>query len=136
MVPVGALALVTYSSILSHPLWDHEGPDEPIFDIYVSDFLANQKKTKMLFVSSEKSKQEKIIRFFEMLYEGEPKQYPQGSMMLFIPLTKNIHYSPEYRAKIMFNHEKFNGDEAAVCIGGLKDLKTPVKLKNGATVSL
>jgi hypothetical protein len=70
------------------------------------------------------------------LYDREPKQYPQGSMMLFIPLTEWTHYSPEYRAKILFNHDKFNGDEAAVCIGGLNDLKTPIKLKNGSTVSL
>jgi len=75
-------------SILLHPSWNHEDTDEPIFDIYVSDFLASPKKTKMLFVSAEKSKQEKIITFMKELYDGEPKQYPQGSMMLFIPLIE------------------------------------------------
>jgi hypothetical protein len=96
MVPVGALCFSSLfmhreeikRSILLHPSWNHEDTDEPIFDIYVSDFLASPKKTKMLFVSAEKSKQEKIITFMKELYDGEPKQYPQGSMMLFIPLTE------------------------------------------------
>jgi hypothetical protein len=57
-------------------------------------------------------------------------------MMLFIPLKESTHYSPEYRAKILFNHDKFNGDEAAFFIGRLKVLKTPIKLKNGLIVSL
>ena len=56
--------------------------------------------------------------------------------MLFILLTESTHYSPEYHAKILFNNDEFNGDEATVCIGWLKDLKTPIKLKNGSTVSL
>jgi hypothetical protein len=64
----------------------------------------------MLFVSAEKSKQERLIDFFKTLYDDEPKQYPQGSMMLFIPLTESSHYLAEYRSKIMFNHDKFNGD--------------------------
>lgn len=145
MVLVGALCFSNLfmhredlkCSIMHHPLWQQTFPEDMlIFDIYVSDFLANQKKTKMLFVSAERSKQEIIIDFFKILYDGEPKQYPQGSMMLFIPLTESSHYSMEYRSKIMFNHDKFNGDEAAVCIGGLKDLKTLIKLKNGSIVSL
>jgi len=56
-----------------HPTWDHEDPDAPIFDIYVSNFLAQQKKIKMLFISAEKSKQDKIIKFMKELYDGEPK---------------------------------------------------------------
>ncbi len=109
---------------MSHPLWEYDtSNDPPVFDIYVSDFLANQKKTKMLFVSAEWSMQEQIITFFKKLYDGKMKEYPQGSMMLFIPLTESTHYSPEYHAKILFNHDKFNGEEAAVCIGGLQNLK-------------
>jgi len=124
-------------SIMSHPLWEYaDSEDPPVFDIYVSDLIASQKKTKMLFVSSEKSKQDQIINFFKKLYDGDTKEYPQGSMMLFIPLTESTHYSPEYRTKILFNHDKFNGEEAAVCIGGLHNLKTVIKLKNDSTVTL
>jgi hypothetical protein len=109
-------------SIMSHPLWEYaDSEDPPVFGIYVSDCIASQKKTKMLFVSSEKSKQDQIINFFKKLYDGDTKKYPQGSMMLFIPLTESTHYSPEYRTKILFNHDKFNGEEAAVCIGGLQN---------------
>jgi hypothetical protein len=50
-----------------------------------------------------------MITFFKMLYDGSSKQYPQGSMMLFILLTEGAHAAPEYRAKILFNHDKFYG---------------------------
>jgi hypothetical protein len=79
------------------------------------------KRKRKCYLSQQKNR---IIDFFKTLYDGEPKQYSQGSMMLFIPLMESSHYLAEYRSKIMFNHDKFNGDEAAVCIGGLKDLKT------------
>jgi hypothetical protein len=143
MVPVGALCFSNLfmhreelkRSIMSQPKWIQDHQDNiPFFDIYVSDFLANHKKTKMLFVSAKRSKQGQIIKFFKELYDGSPN--PQGSMMLLIPLMESTHYSPEYCSKIMFNHDKCNGDEAAVCIGGFTDLKTPVKRKNGSTVSL
>jgi hypothetical protein len=70
------------------------------------------------------------------LYDGDTKEYPQGSMILFIPLTESTHYSPEYRTKILFNQDKFNGEEAAVCIGALQNLKTVIKLKNDSKVTL
>jgi len=57
-------------------------------------------------------------------------------MILFIPLTESTHYSPEYRTKILFNQDKFNGEEAAVCIGALQNLKTVIKLKNDSKVTL
>jgi hypothetical protein len=40
--------------ILSHPTWIPKDPSNPpIFDIYLSDFIAGGKKTKMLFISAE-----------------------------------------------------------------------------------
>jgi hypothetical protein len=74
MVPVGALCFSNLfmhreelkQSIMSHPLWEYaDSEDPPVFDIDVSNFIASQKKTKLLFVSSEKSKQDQIINFFK-----------------------------------------------------------------------
>jgi hypothetical protein len=90
----------------------------------------------MLFVSVEKSRQTSIITFFKDLYDGSPKEYPQGSMRIFLPIADASHITPEYRAKIILNHDKLNGDEAAVCIGGLKPLKSEITLKNGSAVTL
>jgi len=56
--------------------------------------------------------------------------------MLFFPLTESTHYSSGYCSKIMFNHDKFNGEEATVCIGGLKNLKTPIKIKKWLNCNL
>jgi hypothetical protein len=73
MIQIGALcfsSIFTYSedlkqAILQDPLWN---PDKaiinPFFDIYPADFQGPDKKTKMLFVSAEKSKQNEIANFF------------------------------------------------------------------------
>jgi hypothetical protein len=97
----------------------------------MADFIGTGKKTKMLFVTAEKSKQNELTKFFRELYDGSPKEYPNGAMMIFIPLTEGTVYSPEERQKFIYNHECFLGDEAATCIGGLQDLNNTVKLRNG-----
>jgi hypothetical protein len=51
-------------------------------------------------------------------------------MMVFLPLTEGSLYTPEERHRFIFNHESFLGNEAALCIGGLNDLNTLIKLKN------
>jgi len=76
----------------------------------------------MLFISAEKSKQEETDEFFKKLWDGSPKEYPNGSMMIFIPLNSGANVSTDYRAKILFNHDKFNREEDAACKGGLQDL--------------
>jgi hypothetical protein len=43
-------------------------------------------------------------------------------MMIFIPLNSGANVSTDYRAKILFNHDKFNREEDAACKGGLQDL--------------
>jgi hypothetical protein len=87
MVPIGILC---YSSqflhheelklaITSHSSWQPNDPSNPpIFDIYLGDFLANGKKTKMLFVSSEKSKQQELVEHFKRLYDGSKKSPQTG----------------------------------------------------------
>jgi len=52
-------------------------------------------------------------------------------MMIFIQLKDSTSMSTEYHSKILFNHENFNGDQEAVCIGGLHDLNTKVTLTTG-----
>jgi hypothetical protein len=145
MVPIGILC---YSSqflhheelklaITSHSSWQPNDPSNPpIFDIYLGDFLANGKKTKMLFVSSEKSKQQELVEHFKRLYDGSKKSYPNGSMMVFIPINDGSLASSTYRDKIYYNHEKSTGDETVFSIGGLNDMKTIIKIKGNHTVSL
>ncbi len=145
MVQIGALCYSHISmhrvelkeSILSHPSWTPADPSNPpIFDLYLSDVISNNKKTKMLFVLAEKSKQEEVTTIFIRLYDGSPKEYPNGSTMPFIPLHEGTHTALEYREKILYNHDKFHGDKAVICIGGLVDLNTKVTLKNNSKVTL
>jgi hypothetical protein len=141
MIPIGILC---YSSpflnredlkqaIQSHPSWQVDPTEHPpIFDIYLGDFLSSGKKTKMLFVSGEKSKQDDLILQFKTLYDGSQKAYPNGSLMLFIPLTDGTLTLNIYREKIFFNHERKVGDETVVSIGGLQDLKTLIRIKGSS----
>ncbi len=61
------------SAILSCPLWTPQDPNNPpIFDLFVSDFIASRKKSKKVFVSTEQSKAIKTINLFKSIYDGSP----------------------------------------------------------------
>lgn len=126
MIQIGALCysnIFMYredleTTIQEHPTWNtNNDPNPPVFDIQMGDFMGNNKKTRMLMLSTEKSKQEQVSSFFKNLYDGTPKEYPNGTMMVYIPIADGVHYTPEHRNKIIFNHEKFLGEEAAIAIG-------------------
>lgn len=124
-------------AILSHPSWSPSDPDNPpIFDLFVGELNSSSKKVKMMFVSAEKSKQEKVSHLFRTIYDGTQKSYPNGSMMLFVPISDLYHSSVAFRAKLQFNHEKFLGDETLFCIGGFQNLNNIVQLKNGKSISI
>jgi len=145
MVQIGALCFSSKDiyqedlkmAIVQHPLWSFPTLSEPpIIHLTKSDFLGPEKSTNMIFVCSGRSKQVEVGDFFSRLYNGTSKDYPNGIMMLYIPLNDNIIYEPEYRQKVIFNHEHYLGGEAALCIQGLADLNTKVILKNNTYVSL
>jgi hypothetical protein len=145
MIQIGVLcysSILTFHddlklAILSHPLWTpKDANDPPIFDIYVSELNAPGKKSKMLFVSSEKSKQEEVTNLFKNSYDGTKKSYPNGSMMLFIPIANLNRSNSEFCSKIIFNHEKFIGDEALFSIGGFQNLNNLIRLKNGKSITI
>jgi hypothetical protein len=124
-------------SIIQHPSWNiNQDPNPPIFDLTLADFIGPNKKAKMLFIMGEKSRQNDIAAHFRALYDGTPKEYPNGAMMLFIPLNEGTTYSPEERTKYIFNHESFLGEEAVLCIGGLNDLNSIIKLKNDQQITI
>jgi hypothetical protein len=103
--------------------------------IYILVILSLTAKN-MIFVSAEQSHVQETIQLFKQIYNGTPKAYPNGYMLLFIPLLEGQQPTSKFRSKVLFNHSQFLGEEAAFSIGGLQDLKTMVKLKNGNTVPL
>jgi len=138
MVPIGALCYGSIfifrdnlkQAIVNHPLWTpNDNAPPPIFDTYVSEFIAAGKKTKRLFVSSECSRQEEVTYLLKLIYDGTKKRYPNGSMMLFIPHSTISNAPMDFKTKILFNHTKFFGDKTLFCIGGLQDLHSIIKLK-------
>jgi hypothetical protein len=124
-------------AIMYHPLWipiDANSP--PIFDVFTSDLTTPGKKVKMLFVSAEKSKQQEVSHLMRTIYDGTQKSYPNGYMMLFVPIQDITNSTPAFRAKIAFNHEKYIGNETLFSIRGLNDLNTIIRLTNGKQVSI
>jgi hypothetical protein len=90
----------------------------------------------MLFITGEKSRQNEIAAYFCTLYDETPKEYPNGAMMMFIPLNKGTIYTPEECTPYIFNNKSFLGDEAALCIGSLEDINTKIRLKNDQTITI
>jgi hypothetical protein len=124
-------------AIISHPSWTPSDPtNPPISDIYVGELNNSSKKTKLLFVSSEKSKQEEVSNLLRSIYDGTQKSYPNGSMMGFVPITDLYGSSSDFRTKLQFNHEKYIGDETLFFIGGFQNLNNLVTLKNGNSISI
>jgi hypothetical protein len=65
-------------TIMDHPDWTPIHPESPpIFDIFIGELNTSSKKTKMLFVSSEKSKQEEVADIFKAIYDGTQKSIPK-----------------------------------------------------------
>jgi hypothetical protein len=124
-------------AITSNPDWSNERDEDshPIFDLYLSDFSASGKKTKMIFVSAEHSRQDDVSSRFKRIYDGMQKSYPNGSMMLFIP-SLELQASSAFRSKIGFNHLQYIGEETIFSIGGLNDLNNKILLCNGKATTI
>jgi hypothetical protein len=77
--------------IMHHQAWleANTDMDNPIvFDLIVRQFRGSKKSTQMIFVTAERSKQDIVHDIFKTIYDGTPKAYPRGEMMLFIPTKK------------------------------------------------
>jgi hypothetical protein len=145
MVKIGALCFGSEfiyredlkTAIINHPSWQFPTLDTPpAIHLTKGDFKGPNKSTKMIFVCAERSKQIEAAPILLALYDGTSKEYPNGIMLLFIPLHNGIQYEPSYRQKVIFNHKQYLGQETATSIHRLRDLDTPVKLRNDQTVTL
>ena len=84
------------------PKMDHP----PIIQLTRGEFHGPKQSKKMIFVQTERTKQHEVAQVFTKIYVGTSKNYPNGNMMLFIPIHDNIKYDPQYRQKVLFNHEQ------------------------------
>jgi hypothetical protein len=125
--------------IMKHPEWTKQDtdPNKPlIFDLLLRTFRGIKKSTPMIFVSTERSKQETVREIFKIIYDGTAKTYPRGEMMLFFPTRNGDQYTPEQRERIIFNHETYLGEEEVTAIHGLQNLNTEITLKGGKTTTI
>jgi hypothetical protein len=127
--------------IMSHPDWAILNKDQTkpiIIDLVVKSFKSPGKSADMIFVRAERSKKTLVQQFFLSLYDGAPKKYPRGDMLFFIPVTSNLEndYTNEQRAKYLFNHLTFLGDEDCMAVYGLACLSNEVTLIDGSTITV
>jgi hypothetical protein len=95
MTQIGALCysnLFMYCKDLKTAILSHR----PIFDLYISDFITPGKKTKMIFISAEQSCSTETIELLKQIYDGSPKAYPNGYMMMLISLLNGHQPTPEF----------------------------------------
>jgi hypothetical protein len=125
--------------IMQHPAWQKVNPDPDssiVFDLITRQFRGSKKSTQMIFVTAERSKQDIVREVFKEIYDGSPKAYPRGEMMLFIPTRNSEQYSNEQRDKFIYNHDQYLGDEEITEIHGLQDLNTQILLKGGKSTTI
>jgi hypothetical protein len=108
----------------------------PVLQLTRGEFQNPKKSKKMIFIHTEKFKQHEVAEVLTKIYDGTSKAYPNGNMMLFIPMHDNIQYDAAYRQKVLYNHEEFLGEESAIAIHGLQHPDLGVILKHGPSVSL
>jgi len=108
----------------------------PIIQLTRGEFRSQKKSKKMIFIHTEKSKQHEVAKTLSKMYDGTSKAYPNGIMLLFIPLHDNIQYDAAYRQKVVYNHEQYLGTEEGISIYGLQDLDMVTTLKNNQNITI
>jgi len=90
------------------------------------------------FCSFGKIQKGQARKVLQDLYDGTPKVYPRGEMLLFISIKSRLEedYTLSQRDKFLFNHNKYLGTEDCMAIFGFKDINTMITLKTGVKVTL
>mmetsp|Transcript_22851 Transcript_22851/g.32746 ORF Transcript_22851/g.32746 Transcript_22851/m.32746 type:complete len:344 (+) Transcript_22851:537-1568(+) len=125
-------------AILADASWNLEGEEDfGVFHISLRDFkVDNTTLIKIIFVSTESSRMEKMTNFFSSLYDGSAKRYPYCAPFLFIPLYK-CNLSSEFRAQLIRMHQERIGESLkAWTIKGWQSLNTRILLQgpDGSTL--
>jgi len=91
--------------------------------------VENKTSIRIIFVSAEVSKMEKMTEFFSSLYDGSVKRYPYCTPLLFVPLYR-CTLSSEFRAQLIRMHKDRIGEEVtATTIKGWRSLDSPILLQ-------
>ena len=118
-------------AIMDDDAWNPDGEDDfGTFHLTLRNFSAeNREAIRILFVSAEVSKMEKLTNFFSTLYDGSGKRYPYHTPLLFVPLFK-CTLSSEFRTQLIRMHKDRIGDEVtAITIKGWHSLDSTVLLQ-------
>ena len=127
------------TAIMDDKEWNPEDEDDyGKFHISLRNFSSDSKETsiRILFVSAEVSRMEKMTNFFSSLYDGSAKRYPYCTPFLFIPLYK-CNLSSEFRSQLIRMHQDRIGEQVtAITIKGWRSLSSPILVQapDGSTL--
>ena len=124
-------------AIMNDLLWNPDEEDDfGTFHLSLRNFSVEKKKAiRIIFVSAEVPKMEKLTDFFSKLYDGSVKRYPYSTPLLFVPLYR-CNLSSEFRAQLIRMHNDRIGEAVtATTIKGWHSLESPILLQtpNGST---
>ena len=128
------------AGIQAHPKWVELNSSKVkpvIIDLIVKPFRSPGRSEDMIFVRPERSKKEEVQKFFLELYDGTPKKYPRGDMLLFIPVTSKLEadYSDAQRANFYSTILPILGTKTAFFFG-LNKLTNELTLKDGSIITI
>jgi hypothetical protein len=118
-------------AIIDDPSWNPENDDDfGMFHLTLRNFSVDDSDSiRIIFISAEVSKMEKMTKFFSDLYDGSPKRYPYCAPLLFVPLYK-CNLSREFRMQLIRMHKDRVGDSVkAITMKGWHSLDTKVNLQ-------
>lgn len=126
-------------AILADEAWNPEGEEDfGVFHLSLRDFkVDNTALIKLIFVSTETSKMEKMTNFFSSLYDGSTKRYPYSAPFLFVPLYK-CNLSKEFREQLIRMHQDRIGESLkAWTVKGWHSLDAEILLQgtDGSTMT-
>lgn len=118
-------------AIVDDANWSPEEEEEyGTFHLSLRNFsVENKTAIRIIFVSAEVSKMDKMTDFFSSMYDGSVKRYPYCTPLLFVPLYR-CTLSSEFRAQLIRMHKDKIGDEVtATTIKGWHSLDTSILLQ-------
>ena len=118
-------------AIVADEVWNPDDEENfGIFHLSLRDFKAdNMPAIKIIFISTEVSRMEKMTNFFSSLYDGSAKRYPYCAPFLFVPLYR-CNLSREFRAQLIRMHQDRVGESVtATTIKGWHSLDSQIMLQ-------
>jgi hypothetical protein len=101
-----------------------------LIDLVIKPFHGSNKSVKIIFVHTARSKKNEARSLIQETYNGTPKAYPWGGILIFILVPSKLEEDcmPQQHDLSISGHEQYLREEDGAVIFGLKCLKKKGKI--------